>query len=159
MQSKFALALLLILTTSVYAQDMTEPVPAEEDEDVTLVVNADGLLVRGNPDGTMGEEGFIVPEGYELLVQDIVWFILGEPDVDARIGMVNSNIDGVSEYLMWQAAPTLNASGQAAGTTSFREGPRITTEGGVSFFGTHPFNLTIYGTLSALPVPEEMPLP
>ena len=154
MKSQVALALLLIVTTSAYTQDTATPVPADDAQDVTLVVNADGVLVIGNPDGTLGTEGFVVPADHELLVRDIVWFILGEAGADARIGISNTNIDGVSNYIMWQATPTLNATGEAAGTTSFSEGPIITTEGGVSFFGTHPFNLTIYGTVRALPPPE-----
>ena len=160
MKSLFALVSVLFLSTAAYAQDPVEPVEDDEPENVTLVLSPEGLLVRGNPDGTTAEEGFIVPELHELMVLDIVWFILGDPGVDARIGMVNTNIDGVSDYIMWQATPTLNASGQASGTTSFREGPVIRTEGGVSFFGTHPFNLTIYGTLRELPPPDpEMELP
>ena len=151
MKSLVTLTLILFVTTSAFAQDTDPPVPADDGQKVTLVWNADGILVIGNPDGTLGAEGFVVPAGHELLVQDIVWFILGEPGADARIGILNTNIDGVSNYIMWQATPTLNASGEAAGTTSFREGPIITTEGGVSVFGSHPFNLTIYGTTRALP--------
>ena len=151
MKSQLALVLLLIVATSAYTQDTATPVPAGEAQNVTLVVNAYGVLVTGDPDGTLATEGFVVPAGHELLVQDIVWFILGEPGTDARIGILNTNIDGVSNYVMWQTTPTLNASGEAAGTASFREGPIITTEGGVSLFGTHPFNLTIYGTIRALP--------
>ena len=155
MKSLGALALILIATMTAHAQETAPPVPADEGERLTLVLNAEGLLVVGNPDGTSGAEGFVVPAGHELVVQDIVWFILGESGVDARIGLLNTNIDGVSNYIMWQATPTLNATGQASGTTSFREGPSITTEGGVSSFGTHPFNLTIYGLLRALPPAAE----
>ena len=151
MKSLVTLALIMIFTSSAYAQGTEPPVPADDGERVTLVLNADGVLVIGNPDGTLGEEGFVVPAGHELLVQDIVWYILGEPGANARIGILNTNIDGVSNYITWQVTPTLNATGEAAGTTSFREGPIVTTEGGVSLFGTHPFNLTIYGTLRALP--------
>ena len=151
MKSLVVSAFLLAVTSAAHTQTTSTPAAVDGAENVTLVVNADGVLVAGNPDGTLSTEGFVVPVGHELILRDVVWYVLGEPGTDVRIGMVNTNIDGVSNYLMWQATPTLNASGEAAGTTSFRDGPIITTNGGVSLFGTNPFNLTIYGTLRALP--------
>jgi hypothetical protein len=116
MKPQAALALLLIVTTSAYAQDAAVPAPSEGETNVTLVMNADGVLVTGNPDGTLGADGFVVPADHELLVRDIVWFIAGNPGADARIGVFNSNIGGASNYIVWQASPTLNGSGEAAGT-------------------------------------------
>lgn len=151
MKTLVASVFLLTVAAVAYPQTTTVPAAVDDTQNVTLVVNADGVLVTGNPDGTLSAEGFVVPAGFELVVRDVVWFVLGEPGTAVRIGMVNTNIDGVSNYIMWQETPSLNASGEAAGTTSFREGPIITTDGGISLFGTNPFNLTLYGTLRALP--------
>lgn len=154
MKQQAATALLLIIAVSAHAQDAVPPVTTDDTQSVTLVVNADGLLVTGSPDGTLSAEGFVVPEGYELQVNDLVWYVVGEPGADSRIGLLNTNIDGVSNYIIWQVTPALNASGEAAGTTSFAKGPIVTTNGGLSLFGTDPFNLTIYATLHALLPPE-----
>ena len=148
-----ALALAVVAPQGLVAQEgegEDESEPMTDGRDVTLVFGAGGFF-EGFDNGMLAEETYVVPEGLVLCLQDIVWYMEGPPGVSGQIGIANTNVDQASTYTMWQRTPTFNSAGQASGMEAFTAGGRVTNEGGINAFATHPVNLTINAVKRPLP--------
>ena len=141
------LLLALVWHTGLGAQTETRG------RDVTLINIGNGTLAEGNADGTQATAPYTVPANKELCIKDIAWHVVGAPNADVDLGMSNTNVDGSSFWVMWWIHPTLNGEGTAGGYTTFTAGPRITTNGGVSYFAEDltGLRLAIYGIERDLP--------
>ena len=144
----FVLLVALVFPASLYAQS--------EGRNITLVRGATGALVKANADGTQETSPYVVPQGQELCVRDIVWNVQGAPGADVTFGLFNTNTGGVDFYQLWQVDPTLNSLGLASGMASFQAGPQITANGGLSFTASPTVtaaNFAVYAIQRPLPTP------
>ena len=142
-----ALLLTLVWHTGLEAQT------AVLGRNVTLVNIGTGTLAEANADGTHADTGYTVGENRQLCVKDVAWHVVGDPAVDAELGLSNTNVDGTSLWVMWWIHPKLNGEGKAGGAATFTAGPQVTANGGISYFSEDitGLRLTIYGIERDLP--------
>lgn len=93
---------------------------------VVLVRTPAGMFVEATPDGRQSTAKYVVPEGQELCLTDIVWIMNGPPNESLTMELNNVNLDGTSDWRIWTVTATMNASRDASGQSSFRTGPKIT---------------------------------
>jgi hypothetical protein len=133
-----------LLAGSWLPADLSAQTPGQH---LVLVRAAEGFVL-GNADGTLGTSAFAVPAGQELCVTDIGWSASGDPGAHAVVGAANLNVGGTA-WRMFTENVILDNQGRGSGDISFKSGPKLVTNGGISAIGAGVTGLamTVYGLL------------
>ena len=120
----------------------------QADEQQVVLVRTQAGFVVANPDGTQSTTPYVVPEGQELCLTDIIWSVSGPPNAALNINLLNANVNGTSSWRIWMVTATFSGIGEATGQSSFQSGPKIGRNGEivVNFpVGLTGAGFTLYG--------------
>lgn len=143
-------ALLVALVCSLFPAAVHGQADAQQ---VVLYRTPAGIFVAASPDGTLSTTSYVVPDGQELCLTDILWTMSGPPNGTLSMSLVNANVDGTSNWVIWQVSATMSGTGIASGLSSFQTGPKIAGAGRVSSIfpqGLSGASFTLYGKQRAL---------
>ena len=117
-------------------------------EQQVVLVRTNTGFVAAHPDGTQSTTKYVVPEGQELCLTDIIWALNGPPNSTLTVVLINANVDGTSSWRIWATTATMSAIRDASGQSSFQSGPKIAR--GSEIVAVFPLELsgaafTIYG--------------
>ena len=137
-------ALLVLLVCSLFPAALQ----GQAGEQQVVLVRTNTGFVAAHPDGTQSTTKYVVPEGQELCLTDIIWALNGPPNSTLTVVLINSNVDGTSSWRMWAVTATMSAIRDASGQSSFQSGPKIAR--GSEIVAVFPLELsgaafTIYG--------------
>jgi hypothetical protein len=138
-------ALLVLLVCSLFPA----AVQGQADEQqVMLYRTADGIFVAANSDGTLSTTQYVVPVGQEFCLTDVIWMMGSPPNLTLSMSLLNINADGATNYRIWSVTATTSGAGEAAGQSSFKTGPKITSNGQLQPLfpqGLSAASFTLYG--------------
>lgn len=119
-------ALLVLLVCSLFPAAVQGQADAQQ---VMLYRTGAGLFVAADSDGTLSTTKYVVPADQELCLTDIIWLMSSPPNLTLTMSLLNINADGATNYRIWSVTATMSDLGEAAGQSSFRTGPKITSNG------------------------------
>ena len=142
-------ALLVLLVCSLFPAALQ----GQAAEQQVVLVWTGSEFVAANPDSTQSTTEYVVPEGQELCLTDIIWAMNGTPNGTLSMTLLNASADRTSSWRIWTLTATMSSTGDASGQSSFQTGPKITRNGEIATVfpaGLSGAAFTLYGKQRAV---------
>ena len=122
-------------------------------EQQVVLVWTGSEFVAASPDSSQSTTEYVVPEGQELCLTDIIWAMNGTPNGTLSMTLLNASADRTSSWRIWTVTATMSSIGDASGLSSFQSGPKITRNGEIAAVfpvGLSGAAFTLYGKQRAV---------